>query len=181
MKSITKQLPDLTKYLDFHLSSIVGVLFIVWQGEKIHFFSEMTSSSYDAARINQYDSKTYTRNRINTRVVVREKPFVKSRSQRLMDWLRPSQRPGHSVIETMELLKVMGCIVFPVFALAYWKYYQQHLPDDWESKFHNLQHKQFKEDAVEAKSTDYFSIIDGFQERRAQALLKKQNGGSTTS
>jgi hypothetical protein len=134
-----------------------------------------SSSTYDAARVDQYNSKTFTRNRINTRVVVREKPFLKSRSQRLRDWLRPSQRPGHSIIETMELLKVMGCIIFPVFALAFWKYYQQNLPDEWEGKFHGLQNKQHREDAVEAKSTDYFSIIDGFQERRAQALQKKQS------
>jgi hypothetical protein len=32
---------------------------------------------------------------------------------------------------------------------------------------------------VEAKSTDYFSIIDGFQERRSQALHKKQGAVST--
>jgi hypothetical protein len=131
-------------------------------------------SSTEATRINQYDSKTFTRNRINTRVVVKEKPLIKSRMQKLMEFMRPSQRPGHTVMDTWQMGKVMACFIFPVFMLGYWKNTQQRLPDEWESKFHNLQHKQFKEEQIEAKSTDYFSIIDNFQERRTEALLRKQ-------
>mmetsp|Transcript_17596 Transcript_17596/g.20030 ORF Transcript_17596/g.20030 Transcript_17596/m.20030 type:complete len:142 (+) Transcript_17596:31-456(+) len=131
------------------------------------------STSYDAARLNHYDAKTYTRNRLNTRVVVKEKPLIRSRLQKVHEWFRPSMRPGHSVIETGQLVKMMVCIIAPVFMLAYWKYYQQRLPDDWETKFHNLQHRHFKEEQ-DASTKDYFSIIDNFQERRAAALAKKQ-------
>ena len=134
----------------------------------------MSYSSNDPTRVNSYDSKTYTRNRVQTRVVVKEKPLLKSRTQKLVEWLRPTQRPGHGIVNTFEMGKVLLCIVFPVFMLGYWRYTQKALPDDWETKFGSMQNKQFKEEKVEASTVDYFTIIDQFQERRAEALQKKK-------
>ncbi|KEG06915.1 hypothetical protein DQ04_11671020 [Trypanosoma grayi] len=128
----------------------------------------------DPARVNQYDSSTHTRKGLNTRVVIREKPFVKSRSQRLVDFLRPSTRIGFNVVQGFELAKMMVCIVFPVFLMLYAKRVQQRLPDQWESQFGGLQHRQLKEDVVPETDTDYFTIIDTFKERREKALQKKQ-------
>lgn len=129
----------------------------------------------DPARIDQYDSRAYTRKGGSRRVVVREKPLLKSRGQRLYDYLRPTTRHGFSVVGTFELAKVMACIVFPVFILLYWKRVQKDLPDNWEQQFGGLQHRQFREEQVSPdQNTDYFSIMEGFQERRDAALQKKQ-------
>ncbi|AAZ13110.1 uncharacterized protein TEOVI_000916500 [Trypanosoma equiperdum] len=130
--------------------------------------------STDPANVDQYDSRTYTRKGLATRVVVREKPYVKSRSQRLVDFLRPSMRTGYNVVQGFELAKVMFCVIFPVFMLIYWKSVQRKLPDQWESQLSGLQHRQLKEEAVPEHDTDYFSIIETFQERREKALQKKQ-------
>ncbi|ORC89123.1 uncharacterized protein TM35_000131270 [Trypanosoma theileri] len=130
----------------------------------------------DAARVNQYDSATYTRKGLTTRVVIREKPFIKSRTQRLVDFLRPSIRTGFNVVQGFELAKVMGCVVLPVFMMLYWKRVQKGLPDRWEGQFSGLQHKQLKEEVQQQQEqeTDYFTIIDTFKERREKALKKKQ-------
>lgn len=128
----------------------------------------------DPAKINQYDARNYTRKGENRRVVIREKPLLKSRFQRAMDFLRPSMRPGFNVITSFELSKVLACIVFPVFMLLYWKYVQKELPDTWERQFGGLQHRQFREDQLPEKDTDYFSIMNNFQERREAALEKKR-------
>ncbi|KAK7196053.1 hypothetical protein NESM_000539300 [Novymonas esmeraldas] len=128
----------------------------------------------EPANINHYDARAYTRNGATRRVVVREKPLLKSRLQRLADFLRPTTRHGFNVVGTFELSKVMACIIFPVFMLLYWKRVQKDLPDSWEQQFGGLQHRQFREDQVQAQDSDYFSIMEGFQERREAALLKKQ-------
>ncbi|KAH9593503.1 hypothetical protein LSM04_007513 [Trypanosoma melophagium] len=130
----------------------------------------------EPARVNQYDSTTYTRKGQTTRVVIREKPFIKSRTQRLVDFLRPSIRTGFNVVQGFELAKVMACIVFPVFMMLYWKRVQKGLPDRWEGQFSGLQHRQLKEEVQQEqeRETDYFTIIDTFKERREKALKKKQ-------
>jgi hypothetical protein len=133
-----------------------------------------TSTMSDPANINHYDSRAYTRKGATQRVVVREKPLLKSRMQRLADYLRPTTRHGFSVVYTFELAKVMACIIFPVFMLLYWKRVQKSLPDSWEQQFGGLQHRQFREDQLPEQDTDYFSIMENFQERREAALRKKQ-------
>ncbi|KAG8341637.1 hypothetical protein ERJ75_001234100 [Trypanosoma vivax] len=126
------------------------------------------------APFDQYDSRTFTRKGLSTRVVVREKPFIKSRSQRIVEFLRPTMKYGYSVVQGFELAKVMVCIVLPVFMLMYWKHVQQKLPEQWESQFAKLQHRQLKEESVPEHDTDYFTIIDTFQQRRERALQRKQ-------
>lgn len=137
------------------------------------FFGQCVQMS-DPAKINHYDSRAYTRKGATQRVVVREKPLIKSRLQRLADYLRPTTRHGFNVVYTFELAKVMACIIFPVFMLLYWKRVQKNLPDSWEQQFGGLQHRQFREDQLPEQDTDYFSIIENFQERRDTALKKKQ-------
>ncbi|EAN84232.1 hypothetical protein, conserved [Trypanosoma cruzi] len=132
------------------------------------------SEHKNPARVDQYDSGTYTRKGQTTRVVVREKPFIKSRSQRFFEFLRPSTRTGFNVVQGFELAKVMVCIVFPIFMLLYWKRMQKRLPDQWESQFAGLQHRILKEDVLQEQETDYFTIIETFKERREKALQKKQ-------
>lgn len=129
----------------------------------------------DPANINKYDSRNYTRKGETRRVVIREKPLIRSRFQRTVAYLRPSMRPGFNVITGFELSKVLACIVFPVFMLLYWKYVQKELPDTWERQFGGLQNKQFREDQVPEQDTDYFSIMSSFQERREKALEKKRS------
>ncbi|RNC42600.1 hypothetical protein TcCL_NonESM07781 [Trypanosoma cruzi] len=132
------------------------------------------SEHKNPARVDQYDSGTYTRKGQTTRVVVREKLFIKSRSQRFFEFLRPSTRTGFNVVQGFELAKVMVCIVFPIFMLLYWKRMQKRLPDQWESQFAGLQHRKLKEDVLQEQETDYFTIIETFKERREKALQKKQ-------
>lgn len=124
--------------------------------------------------INNYDSRNYTRKGLNRRVVVREKPLIKSRTQRLIAYLRPTMRYGFDTIQPFEIFKVMGCIIFPVFMLMYWKYRQKDLPDNWERQFGGLQHRQFRDDQLPEQETDYFSIMNTFEERREKALEKKR-------
>ncbi|KAG5478985.1 hypothetical protein CUR178_05567 [Leishmania enriettii] len=128
----------------------------------------------DPANINHYDARAYTRSGATRRVVVREKPLLKSRMQRIVDYLRPTTRHGFNIVGTFELSKVMICVVFPVFMLLYWKSKEKELPDSWEQQFGGLQHRQFREDEVPERETDYFSIIENFQERRETALQKKR-------
>ncbi|KAG5504863.1 hypothetical protein GH5_05494 [Leishmania sp. Ghana 2012 LV757] len=128
----------------------------------------------DPANINHYDARAYTRSGATRRVVVREKPLLKSRMQRIVDYLRPTTRHGFNIVGTFELSKVMICVVFPVFMLLYWKSKEKELPDSWEQQFGGLQHRQFREDEVPERETDYFSIIENFQERREAALQKKR-------
>lgn len=128
----------------------------------------------DPAKVQPYDARVYTRKGANRRVVIREKPLLKSRFQRTMDFLRPSMRPGFRVITGFEVSKVLACIMFPVFMLLYWKYLQKDLPDNWERQFGGLQHRQFREDQLPEKDTDYFTIMGNFQERRETALQKKR-------
>ncbi|KAG5501333.1 hypothetical protein JIQ42_06334 [Leishmania sp. Namibia] len=128
----------------------------------------------DPANINHYDARAYTRSGATRRVVVREKPLLKSRMQRIADYLRPTTRHGFNIVGTFELSKVMICVVFPVFMLLYWKAKEKELPDSWEQQFGGLQHRQFREDEVPERETDYFSIIENFQERREAALQKKR-------
>ncbi|RNF17545.1 uncharacterized protein Tco025E_04780 [Trypanosoma conorhini] len=134
----------------------------------------MAEHDKNPARVNQYDPATYTRKGQTTRVVVREKPFIKSRTQRLLDFLRPSIRSGFNVVQGFELAKVMACVVFPIVMLLYWKHMQKKLPDQWESQFAGLQHRKLKEEVLQEPETDYFTIIDTFKERREKALEKKQ-------
>lgn len=129
----------------------------------------------DINRVNSYDSKTFTRNKLNTRVVVREKPFMKSRLQKFWEWAKPSQRTHMSLVDTLEMSKLMACIIFPVFMLLYWKHSQKELPEHWEKQFSGLQHGAYKEDNVEAATTDYFSIINDFEKRRSEALERRRN------
>lgn len=126
------------------------------------------------APIDRYDAAQYTRRGENRRVVIREKPLLKSRAQRVFDFLRPSMRPGFNVVTGFELAKVMACIVFPVFILLYWKHVQKDLPNSWEKQFGGLQHRQFREDQLPEQETDYFTIMSTFQERREKALEKKR-------
>ncbi|EPY24752.1 hypothetical protein STCU_04466 [Strigomonas culicis] len=128
----------------------------------------------DPAKINQYDPHSYTRKGLNRKVIVREKPFLKSRGQRLYDYLRPTMRPGFNVVRGFELFKVMFCIICPVFMLLYWKRVEKDLPNTWERQFGGLQHRQFREDQLPEQETDYFSIINNFEERREKALDKKK-------
>ena len=129
--------------------------------------------------VDKYDAKTYTRNRMNTRVVVKEKPFIRSRAQRVKDWLRPVTRTAHTAVDTSQLVKTMFCIIFPVIVVMVWRRKQEKLPDQWESQFHGLQHKQFVEENIETRSTDYFSITEDFQARRERALAKKRGDPAT--
>ncbi|AIN98614.1 hypothetical protein LPMP_231660 [Leishmania panamensis] len=133
-----------------------------------------SSTMNDPARIDHYDARTYTRKGATRRVVVREKPLFKSRMQRLVDYLRPTTRHGFNIVGAFELSKVMACIIFPVFMLLYWKNKEKELPDTWEQQFGGLQHRQFREDQLPEKETDYFSIMENFQERREAALQKKR-------
>lgn len=138
-------------------------------------------SNSNPARVDQYDSRAYTRHGMNRRVVVREKPLLKSRTQRFIDYMRPTSRHGMSVIQGSELVKVMGCIIFPVFILLYWKRVQPGLPDSWEKQFGGLQNRQFREDQLQEADTDYFTIMENFQERREGALRAKQQQTKITS
>ena len=137
------------------------------------FFGQCVQMS-DPENKNKYESSPYTPKGATQREVVREKPLIKSRLQRLADYLRPTTRHGFNVVYTFELAKVMACIIFPVFMLLYWKRVQKNLPDSWEQQFGGLQHRQFREDQLPEQDTDYFSIIENFQERRDTALKKKQ-------
>ncbi|KAG5504479.1 hypothetical protein JKF63_04931 [Porcisia hertigi] len=128
----------------------------------------------DPANIDHYDARAFTRKGATRRVVVREKPLLKSRMQRLADYLRPTTRHGFNVVGAFELGKMMACIIFPVFMLLYWKHKEKELPDSWEQQFGGLQHRQFREDQLPEQDTDYFSIMEGFQERREAALKRKQ-------
>ncbi|KAG5478764.1 hypothetical protein LSCM1_06168 [Leishmania martiniquensis] len=128
----------------------------------------------DPANINHYDARAYTQRGATRRVVVREKPLLKSRMQRIVDYLRPTTRHGFNIVGTFELSKVMLCIVFPVFMLLYWKSKEKDLPNSWEQQFGGLQHRQFREEELPERETDYFSIIENFQERREAALQKKR-------
>ncbi|RNF05611.1 hypothetical protein TraAM80_04439 [Trypanosoma rangeli] len=132
------------------------------------------SDHKNPAPVNQYDSATYTRKGQTTRVVVRERSFIKSRTQRFIDFLRPSIRSGFNLVQGFELAKVMTCVAFPIFMLLYWKHMQKKLPDQWESQFAGLQHRKLKEEVLQERDTDYFTIIDTFKERRERALEKKQ-------
>ena len=128
--------------------------------------------------VNSYDAKTFTRNKLNTRVVCREKPFVRSRMQRVVQWLKPTTKTSQTMLDSLELSKLMLCIIFPVFMLLYWKMTKKDLPEHWEKQFSGLQNHQWKEENVEASTTDYFSIINDFEKRREGALERKRQRDS---
>lgn len=130
--------------------------------------------SNDPSRINHYDSKTYTRNTINTRVVIRAKPFVRSRVQKLWEWLRPTTMMEHEITDTAQIMKLVCLVIFPLFMFAYWKTRENSMPDQWEHQFAGLQNKPFVEEKVTQEDNDYFSIINDMEKRREKALAKKQ-------
>ena len=126
-------------------------------------------------RINQYDSKAMSRNRMQTRVVVREKPFLQSRKERIWAWMKPKHTMGDSVVDGLELFKIGSMVVMPLFMIGVWKVYQTGAHAAVENKTKGLQNRPFIEDEEShSQNTDYFSVIDQFQERREAALQKKK-------
>lgn len=131
-------------------------------------------ASNDPSRVNNYDSKTFTRNAINTRIVLRHKPFVQSRGERLWQWLRPTMLMTTELTDTAQLMKLVALVIAPLFMFAIWKAREASMPDQWEHQFMGLQNKPFVEEKVGNESNDYFTIMNDFEKRRDAALKKKQ-------
>eukprot|EP00744_Colponema_vietnamica_P014402 GILI01020166.1.p1 GENE.GILI01020166.1~~GILI01020166.1.p1 ORF type:complete len:173 (-),score=29.21 GILI01020166.1:109-627(-) len=138
--------------------------------------ANLLSATQDVNRINQYDSNVYSRDRPRTRIVVREKPFVQSRKERLWTWLKPSTLAGDSLVDSLQLGKMAALIVLPLLMILAWKFTQKGAPAALEAKTRGFQNRAPIEDgdANNADSIDYFTVIDKFQERRERALSKIQ-------
>ena len=137
--------------------------------------SKTTSSSQNINRINNYDSNVYSRDRPRTRIVVREKPFVQSRSERIWAWLKPSHSGGESLVDGLQLAKMAGLMVMPLFMILMWRRTQKDAPAALEAKSKGFQSRTYFDDGEShSDSVDYFTVIDNFEERRATALAKLQ-------
>lgn len=140
------------------------------------FRTQSLYATQNINRINQYDSNVYSRERPRTRIVVREKPFVQSRKERIWNWLKPSARVGDTLVDSLQLSKMAGLIVLPLLMILAWKFTQKGAPAALEAKTRGFQNRAPIDDgdANNADSVDYFSVIDKFQERRERALSKLQ-------
>ena len=139
-------------------------------------FRTLATNSNGVNRINQYDHKAIHRNKMQTRVVVREKPFLQSRKERIWEWMKPKHHMGDSLVDGLELFKIGSLIVMPLFMIGVWKVYQTGAHAAVENKTKGLQAKPLiEDDESHSQNTDYFSVIDKFQERREAALQKKQS------
>ena len=121
--------------------------------------------------INMYNHNSYCRNKRGTRVIIREKPPIKSLFQRFIEYMKPSIILGDSMMDVYQLLKVAVLFFIPLLALFNWRNKADKLPDQWEQQLAPLQHKELKtEDEVDAKVLSYFSVIDDLENRRNAAI-----------
>lgn len=123
--------------------------------------------------VNMYDARAYSRNRINTRVVVRNKPVVKSWRQKLFDYLKPQMQGGTELLDTLQLLKLLGFLTAPIFILMLWKHMMKKLPDTWEQQIAGLQNRENRESEIEARTVSYFDVIDDLETKRDKALERR--------
>ena len=126
--------------------------------------------------LSSYDFKNYTRNRLNTRVVIRNKSFIPSRFERMLSWLRPKMHIDPYVYDSTQIFKLILMMVSPLFCLAYWRSMQRATGHRIEEQTQLVQHRPMKEaaDGDGGGSEHYHDIMDNFEERRAKALHKMQ-------
>ena len=134
-----------------------------------------TSKTTSPQNVNMYDSKSYSRGRANTRVVVKEKPPVKSLFQRLYDYMKPATTQGEDELDTLQILKFLGYLAMPVVVLIVWKRWMVKLPDQWEQQLAGLQIRETKEGKeYEAAHKSYFNVIDDLEARRLKAIERHE-------
>lgn len=128
----------------------------------------------------QYSSATFTAGRTQTKVVCRQKPLLQSRMEWLWQYLKPASAGQSDVMDSLQLLKVLGYLSVPVITLMWWRIVYSDYPERWENSFNGFQNRPSKEVDTMAKQESYFDVIDKLEAKRTEAMVKKGYGGATS-